>query len=90
MNYGIIFKQKKEWNKAKYYFKTAIEFMENLKIPYHLADCYRQFADIYRMKKEPAKIKYYLEKAKEVYSEISATSYVNQINDELRNIKIGA
>ena len=29
------------------------------------------------------------EKAKEVYSEISASNYVTQIDDELRNIKNG-
>jgi len=86
MNFGIIFKNKKEWNKSKYYFKTAIEFMENLKIPYHLADCYTQFADMYREKNELSKTKYYLEKAKEIYVSISADTYVKKIDEEIHNI----
>jgi tetratricopeptide (TPR) repeat protein len=85
MNFGVIFKNKNEWNKSKYYFKTAIEFMENLKIPYHLADCYQQFADMYKRKGESPKATYYLEKAREIYISLSADSYIKQIDDELKS-----
>jgi predicted ATPase len=85
MNFGVIFKNKNEWNKSKYYFKTAIEFMENLKIPYHLADCYQQFADMYKRKGESAKATYYLEKAREIYISLSADSYIKHIDDELKS-----
>jgi tetratricopeptide (TPR) repeat protein len=87
MNYGTIFKHMKDWEKSKYYFKTTIEFMENLKIPYHLADCYRQFADMYRKKGEAAKTVYYLQKAKDIYQSISAANYVKQVEEEIKIIQ---
>ena len=62
--------------------------MENLKIPYHLADCYRQFAEMYRSKSELAKASYYLEKAKEIYVSISAASYVKQIDEDLSIVRL--
>jgi predicted ATPase len=88
MNFGIIFREKKEFNKSKYYFKTAIEFMESLKIPFHLADCYRQFAEMYRVKGETLKASYYLQKAKETYISINATTYVKQIEAEMGRVKL--
>ena len=87
MNFGIIFREQKDWDKSKYYFKTAIEFMENLKIPYHLGDCYRQFAEMYKAKGESPKYRYYLEKAKEIYKTISADNYVKQIEKEFEKLR---
>jgi tetratricopeptide (TPR) repeat protein len=66
INFGIIFKQKKEWNKSVSHFKIAIEYLENLNVPYKLAECYNRFAEVYKSKGESVKAKYYQKKAKQL------------------------
>jgi predicted ATPase len=86
MNFGLIFKQKEEWEVAIDNFKSAIELMEQLDIPYHLAECYKQFFDIYSTWGKTKKAKYYMNKANQIYNSMGISGenkFIGRVQEQI-------
>jgi hypothetical protein len=89
MNYGIIYKNKKEWEPARYNFEKSIALLRELNLPYYLADSLRQFGlmlaaqGTIESQKESRK---YLKESLTVYESLNNKKYVDKIRIELDNL----
>ena len=77
-HYGIIHKMKKEWDKSKIYFDLSAKILEELNIPYDLAETYFEFGLMYKEKGDKLNAKKYLSNALDIYKKIGAEKRIEK------------
>jgi tetratricopeptide (TPR) repeat protein len=86
MSYGIIYKLQKSWDMSIAYFEKSINIRKELKIPFRLADGYYEFGLMYKAKGDSALAYDYLNKAREIFSNLGASDYLQKIDTEMKSI----
>jgi tetratricopeptide (TPR) repeat protein len=74
MNFGLVFKQKEDWEVAIDNFKSALELMDDMDASYQIAECYRQFSFIYEKKGENARAEQYMTRAAKIYESLGIST----------------
>jgi len=74
---------KKDWDKSKIYFDLAAKILEELNIPYDLAETYFEFGLMYKEKEDNERAKEYLRKAADIYRRIGAVKRIEETEKAL-------
>ena len=74
---------KKDWDKSKIYFDLSAKILEELDIPYDLAETYFELGLMYREKGDNEKAKKYLIGALDIFKKIGAEKRVEKTEEVL-------
>jgi len=90
MNYGIIYRNKKEWAPARYNFEKSIALLDDLNMPYYLADCKRQFGLMLADQSTESALnesRIQLRESLKIYESIGAKKFIDVVRAELDGLK---
>ena len=88
MVYGMIYGRRRDWNKSKEYFESAINLSKKINSPEMLAQNLFNYAFMLRDKGEIPAAKEILNEAITIYQDLGNKLKVEYLRSELNNIKI--
>ena len=81
--YGIISRKKKDWENAEKSFSEAISILDEINVPYYIAEKSQEMAYMFKDKGDKESSIFYFRKALEIYKKLGAVGMIEKVNAQL-------
>jgi len=89
LNYGIIFRHMKDWDRAREHFASSISALTGVNMPYYLGGSFYEMGMMFRDQCSIKEARECFDSAVQILEKVGANEIVEKIRTELRNLGSG-